>query len=216
MAVEFKHDSNGYGRHHCRCEICVSAKKKAAKERKEKLQGQEPPKHGTRQGYDLYRCRCDACVKAMKEYRSSYKMKMNGQEPLQHGLTGYSIYGCRCGVCVSARKESDLKRKNNPEIVKQEKERGWARIGINGFTWADFCKKYDEQEGKCFICKCEVKKESKKKSEVAVVDHNHSTGKVRALLCGNCNKMIGFARESSTILRLGASYVDLYSEERCL
>ena len=117
-------------------------------------------------------------------------------------------------MCVDAKRKSHEKRKNNPVVRRQEKERGWVRYGIVGFTYDDFCRKYEEQEGKCFICRCGIKKESDRKVEVANVDHDHVTGKVRSLLCSNCNKMIGCARESSDILRLGASYVDLYKGVR--
>ena len=44
------------------------------------------------------------------------------------------------------------------------------------------------------------------------VDHNHATGKVRGLLCGHCNKMIGFARDNPSTLRAGAEYLDKYRE----
>ena len=42
-----------------------------------------------------------------------------------------------------------------------------------------------KQQGKCAICGNPPKKRS------LVVDHNHVTGKVRALLCGLCNSGIG-------------------------
>lgn len=40
------------------------------------------------------------------------------------------------------------------------------------------------------------------------VDHNHTTGKVRGLLCGNCNVSIGNAKDSPEILRRLADYVE--------
>ena len=44
------------------------------------------------------------------------------------------------------------------------------------------------------------------------IDHDHVTGKVRGVLCGHCNKMIGFAREQSVNLRMGADYIDRTTE----
>ncbi len=213
---DFKHGIGAYSNRGCRCTVCSEAARKKREDEMKRLFGTEPPRHGTNRAYSVYGCRCKICVSANIKSRGEYKSKLDGKEPPKHGLTGYSVYRCRCDICVSARNESDLKQRNNPEAIIRERERGWTRIGIKGFTWADFCKKYEEQEGKCFICKCEIKRESKKKSEVAAVDHNHLTGKVRALLCNNCNKMIGFAKESSATLHLGASYVELYREERCL
>jgi Autographiviridae endonuclease VII len=53
---------------------------------------------------------------------------------------------------------------------------------------------YERQGGKCAICP-----EFKPKGKL-VVDHNHTTGKVRKLLCLHCNTLIGYAREDIAIL----------------
>lgn|SRR5260221_3465328 len=47
-----------------------------------------------------------------------------------------------------------------------------------------------------------------------VVDHNHETGRVRALLCSPCNKMLGFARDSLEILDRAAVYLRKYSSHK--
>jgi hypothetical protein len=39
-------------------------------------------------------------------------------------------------------------------------------------------------------------------------DHNHATGKFRGWLCGCCNSILGFARDSFSQLRLLANYVE--------
>jgi hypothetical protein len=40
------------------------------------------------------------------------------------------------------------------------------------------------------------------------IDHCHETGMVRGLLCGNCNRSIGLAQNSSDILRKLAAYLE--------
>lgn len=45
------------------------------------------------------------------------------------------------------------------------------------------------------------------------VDHNHSTGKIRGLLCLNCNHLIGKAHESTEILNSAIQYLNLYDED---
>lgn len=44
--------------------------------------------------------------------------------------------------------------------------------------------------------------------DALVVDHCHSTGKVRGLLCSSCNKMLGFAFDSTARLHLAAAYLE--------
>jgi recombination endonuclease VII len=52
-----------------------------------------------------------------------------------------------------------------------------------GITLADYRRMEAEQEGKCFLCSCEAKLH---------VDHHHAKNQVRKLLCGECNKALGF------------------------
>jgi recombination endonuclease VII len=40
------------------------------------------------------------------------------------------------------------------------------------------------------------------------VDHDHKTGKVRALLCDKCNRGIGYFDDDSQLLRTAADFID--------
>ncbi len=54
-------------------------------------------------------------------------------------------------------------------------------------TEADYFRMEEEQNFKCKICKTDDPKHMGKWN----VDHNHTTGKVRGLLCWDCNKKLG-------------------------
>jgi hypothetical protein len=58
------------------------------------------------------------------------------------------------------------------------------------------------QNGVCAACfkTCSIKKN-------LAVDHDHKTGKVRGLLCQNCNVALGHARENPDVLRRLAEYL---------
>lgn len=52
-----------------------------------------------------------------------------------------------------------------------------------GMTVEGYERMYQEQDGKCAVCA--------EPFEVLCIDHNHSTGAVRQLLCASCNTAIG-------------------------
>jgi hypothetical protein len=70
---------------------------------------------------------------------------------------------------------------------------------LYGLTLDEFNAMVEAQAGQCAICGTAEEK--------LVVDHNHTTGRVRSLLCHLCNAMIGCARESSEILVRAAAYL---------
>ena len=63
----------------------------------------------------------------------------------------------------------------------------------------------DNQVGCCGICN--VSLVSPDTSKQYYVDHDHSTGKVRGLLCHNCNAMIGFAEDNPYNLGQAIEYL---------
>lgn len=76
------------------------------------------------------------------------------------------------------------------------------RYGLTPQNYDDFLKK---QEGKCAICRL-VPEESYMKRTFHI-DHCHSTGVVRGLLCQTCNLMLGFAKDNTNILREAIKYL---------
>ena len=72
-----------------------------------------------------------------------------------------------------------------------------------GITVEQYNVIFEAQEGCCAICKVHQSKFQKR----LYVDHNHETGKVRALLCVNCNMLIGHAREDVSVLGKAINYL---------
>jgi hypothetical protein len=70
-----------------------------------------------------------------------------------------------------------------------------------GITIKEYNQMFTEQQGNCKICNKPLDEKH------THVDHNHETKKVRGLLCGNCNRMIGFAKENPDTLKQGAKYL---------
>lgn len=88
----------------------------------------------------------------------------------------------------------------------QRSYRLWAKYGL---TIEDYDAKVLEQGGKCKIC-------DKPESPTwyggrLSVDHNHKTGKVRGLLCNNCNNLLGRSLENPELLKKAALYLESYA-----
>mgnify|MGYP003677902208 CR=1 FL=1 len=73
-----------------------------------------------------------------------------------------------------------------------------------GLTPAAYLKMYEGQGGCCAICNVEEKDAPKQRLSV---DHDHTTGDVRALLCNTCNTGIGLLKDSPALLREATAYL---------
>jgi hypothetical protein len=76
----------------------------------------------------------------------------------------------------------------------------------------DYEEKLDKQNGVCAICECaeEAKTQDNKRIRMLAVDHNHTTGQVRGLLCTKCNTALGLLREDKSIIIKALAYLDEY------
>ena len=73
-----------------------------------------------------------------------------------------------------------------------------------------------EQDNKCAICNTEFENIIEKPGKVKVgynVDHDHTTGSVRGLLCSKCNRSIGLLQDSIEVLESAVKYLKKYKEE---
>lgn len=98
----------------------------------------------------------------------------------------FCYYLERLSICVATR-EQHLRHKYGIDLV-------------------DYNQMLSEQDGKCKICKAEVKR--------LVVDHCHITKRVRGLLCNHCNVGIGMLKESENIMREALNYINEHNVKK--
>lgn len=79
-----------------------------------------------------------------------------------------------------------------------------------GVTPALYNEMLERQHHVCAICKMPETLIDRRTGKVKrlAVDHCHTTGKVRGLLCFNCNSGLGHFRDSSATLRGAISYLE--------
>ncbi|CAA0134581.1 Uncharacterised protein [Mycolicibacterium vanbaalenii] len=81
-----------------------------------------------------------------------------------------------------------------------------------GLDQAGYDALFAEQGGVCAICK-EVPTPRNTRAHwdgKLCVDHDHDTGRIRGLLCNDCNLAVGYGK-SSEALRAAAEYIDRYA-----
>lgn len=90
--------------------------------------------------------------------------------------------------------------KNNYHLIKYK------------LTVDDFDQMFIDQGGKCALCANLLQMTfDNRKHRGAVIDHDHNTGKVRAILCSGCNKALGFFNDDPIALRNAASYIEKHN-----
>lgn len=121
------------------------------------------------------RKRCTRC-KELKSVSLFYKTKTS--------------YKSNCKEC--SKLLDDLRKRRNRKFKL-----------LYGIDHDDYDRMYEEQDGKCYICRTEY--------PVLFVDHNHETGNVRALLCNNCNTGLGLFKENEESLTSAIRYLRVFS-----
>ena len=77
-----------------------------------------------------------------------------------------------------------------------------------GITIEEYNLKLNNQDYKCAICE----KTNIENGKNLAVDHCHKTGKVRDLLCANCNAAVGFVNENPIVAEKIAIYIRKWKE----
>lgn len=108
-----------------------------------------------------------------------------------------------------ARKKARKKwEKNNPEKWERQKinQRFKRRYGITVNQWDEMLIK---QNNVCLICKqIPTGLHSSGNPHKLHVDHNHTTGKVRGLLCTQCNRGLGYFKDNAELLIKASEYLN--------
>lgn len=93
-------------------------------------------------------------------------------------------------------------RKANAETLRhKERERKF------GISRKDYAELYRKQEGVCAICQKLETATRKGVVKALAVDHDHKTGRIRGLLCSDCNTGIGKLKDDPKVLQSAVQYL---------
>lgn len=115
-------------------------------------------------------------------------------------------YAWICKTCKKAKHQAK-KASVSAEDWFLTQRRYWLKTAYD-LSLEDYNNKVKEQDHKCAICKCD---ETEAFKGLLFVDHCHTTGKVRGLLCHHCNTALGKFKDSKEILSSALDYVERYN-----
>lgn len=137
--------------------------------------------------------RCCTCNE-YKELDAFYNDKKGA-----HGKS----YSCKPCVKIA----HDKLYRTKPESYKRKKEYDTNNYFLKtyGITSKDRDLMVSAQGGKCAICN--------NKTKYMHVDHCHTTGTIREILCANCNKGIGHFQEDIEIMKSAIDYLVKHKQD---
>lgn len=136
------------------------------------------------------------CLRCGEKLGIHYLYKRTGEVA---DLLGHS-YGPYCAVCCETFEATIIKAFGNAA----------AHFRKYGIPVALYARMYAEQHGKCAICR-DVRRTG---ARGLVIDHDHETGRARALLCSRCNSAIGLLGDDPNIVVAAAAYLAQHHARR--
>jgi hypothetical protein len=134
--------------------------------------------------------RREACKECCKEYNARYFAQLSPEKRTQR-LT----------------KDKKWKQANKERLRKS-----WFKGNLKkyGLTLIDYEQMLLSQSALCAICHKEETCQINGRTLPLAIDHNHSTGAVRGLLCSKCNKALGGFNDSVELLLAAIDYLHKY------
>ena len=107
-----------------------------------------------------------------------------------HGkINGYKYHGCRCDGCVKAWQAYGKGWRARNDFLQYHREK--SMLAAYGMRLVDWEALYLWQGGRCALCWRDAKATWANQGGKLQIDHDHTTGRIRGLLCTRCNVNLG-------------------------
>lgn len=154
---------------------------------------------------------CEEIKRKVREYTEANKDRINEARRVEN-LSEEQLEKERACSKRSYLRNKE-KRAKNAKIYRDAKA-GYIKAKVLnrkfGITEEELQQKLNEQKGCCEICRESLIAPESDRSYA--VDHNHTTGEVRGLLCANCNRSLGLLKENKATLISMIDYLTKYNE----
>lgn len=143
-------------------------------------------------GQVLWKCRCDC---GNERTITSGNLRRNKGN-----------VSCGCAKAERIRQRSMTHGKSGTAEYKRYKD-FVKRYRKYGLTEEDYERLKKQQDFRCAICGVVPDSVSSRLHDGFHIDHCHVSGRVRGLLCSNCNTGIGMLKESEIVLKAAIEYL---------
>ena len=145
---------------------------------------------------------CTKCE--IEKEESEFRSRTSSKRGYQYWCKQCENEANKARYTPKPKKEKESKEINKEEVAAKAKERMLkSRYGI---TFEEYEAMYNAQNKCCAICSKELPLGGTKG---LYVDHNHTTGVVRGLLCSGCNSAIGKLKEDRDIFERAMKYLNI-------
>ncbi len=123
----------------------------------------------------------------------------------------------RCKQCDKQRRD-DYNKKHGEKAVaarkayydlNKDKIRSKVLLKNYGIDSEEYDGLLSSQNGVCAICRQPEMLKRRGKTAPLSVDHDHTTGKIRGLLCSRCNTGLGLFRDDTKLLKAATWYINV-------
>jgi hypothetical protein len=154
---------------------------------------------------------CKVCKQELDDSKFAYSY---------HTLSTGERKGYKDSTCMACRRKKHLDKEGKREIHRQG-NRNWIKNNPNKIRIQNLRKygltpeQYDDmraaQKYKCALCEIHEEDAPRGRAKTSAtalhIDHCHTTGKIRSLLCYNCNNMLGKAKDNEQTLAKAIEYL---------
>ena len=169
---------------------------------------------GKRHGRPMWRCiACqDAALEAKRLTKIAWR-KLNGDHANAVSRENWKL---RSTEKVEKTKAQAKRWRQNADPDKVWWYRVKAKLDQYGLTLDSYHALAEKQNFLCAVCGESPKPRKKKSAEFDdfVIDHDHTTGELRGLLCNTCNIGIGMLQDSPTVALSAAVYLEHHHSKR--
>lgn len=131
-------------------------------------------------------------------YKSSGVCKHGHVDPLRYRSSN---------ACVECNKIRTKNWQKNNAAYRAKRDT-YKRLYHYGLTEEQYQALLRAQKERCAICGTDKQFRRQEDNRRLAVDHCHTTGKIRGLLCASCNRGLGYFADNPVFLRAAAKYLD--------